>query len=299
MNLHLINYDMNVPPSVMKMKNNGHTAVIQLRDSMTPNAWTPKMSGSVVGNDEFQLTQLHFHWDRTDARIGSEHALHGTRRAFEMHLVHFNTKYGGPAEASLHPDGFSVIGTIFDNTDDDENNNLELDKIVMQLREISGFNTSVNLKRPLNLRNLLPRDIDTFYSYEGSLTTPPCSEVITWVIFPQVQKIGPNQLFMFERSLDTDGSNIMGTTCRDLQPLYERTVVASSDAFCSGGVAKPSTALITDEGVHRPSSPSSPSSSPTTRRPKRPRKVIITTDGSTTHARPGLVPGLLQGLLGK
>src|SRR5688572_18580363 len=42
MNLHLINYDMDIPPSVLKMKNNGHTAVIQFRDSRTPNAWTPK-----------------------------------------------------------------------------------------------------------------------------------------------------------------------------------------------------------------------------------------------------------------
>ena len=82
-----------------------------------------------------------------------------------MHLVHFNTRYPDPTEAGLHPDGFAVLGTFFDDVEDDEYNNQELNKIVLQLREISEFNTTTTMKRSLNLRNLLPRDIDTFYTY--------------------------------------------------------------------------------------------------------------------------------------
>ena len=84
-----------------------------------------------------------------------------------MHLVHFNTKYRNQAEASMHADGFAVLGTLFDNTEDDENNNSEMNKIVNQLRQVSGFNTTAEMRRPLNLRKLLPSDIDTFYTYEG------------------------------------------------------------------------------------------------------------------------------------
>ena len=63
LNLRLINYDMQMPPSVLTLRNNGHTAVVSLRDSRRPNAWLPKISGSVVGGDKYQLLQLHFHWD--------------------------------------------------------------------------------------------------------------------------------------------------------------------------------------------------------------------------------------------
>lgn len=63
LNLRLINYDMQMPPSVLSLRNNGHTAVVSLKDSRRPNAWLPKISGSVVGGDKYQLLQLHFHWD--------------------------------------------------------------------------------------------------------------------------------------------------------------------------------------------------------------------------------------------
>lgn len=165
-----------------------------------------------------------------------------------MHLVHFNTRYSDPNEAGLHPDGFAVLGTFFDDVDDDEYNNLELNKIVLQLREISEFNTTVDMKRSINLRELLPKDIDTFYTYQGSLTTPPCSEIITWVIFPEAQKIGPQQLFNFERALDTysdQGSKeVLSETCRDLQPLNDRIVYSSSNSHCSGSAVRPATSLV-------------------------------------------------------
>ena len=248
MNLDLINYDSLVPASVMTLKNNGHTAVIRFRDSKTPNAWAPKVSGSVVYGQSFQLLSMHFHWDKRAKHIGSEHALHGDRLAFEMHLVHFNTKYATPSNASNYPDGFAVLGTLFQSTEDDDQNNAELDKIVSQLRHVSAFNASSEMKRSLNLRRLLPSDIDTFYTYAGSLTTPPCSEIITWIIFSQVQQIGPNQLFAFERSLDSDSKQVLDHTCRDLQPLNQRIVFSSSDNHCRGQAARPSTALLSLNG---------------------------------------------------
>lgn len=330
MNLDLINYDSDVPASVMTLKNNGHTAVISFKDSNTPNAWTPKVSGSVLYGQTYQLLQLHFHWDKRTTHVGSEHGLHGKRLAFEMHLVHFNTKYRDQAEASMHPDGFAVLGTLFDNTDDDEMNNSEMNKIVSQLRQVSAFNTTAQMRRPVNLRKLLPSDIDTFYTYEGSLTTPPCSEIITWIIFPEIQKIGPNQLFAFERSLDSDSNSILDITCRDLQPLNQRNVYSSSDNHCRGKAARQSTALVSSgnsEG-EKPQNPSKPASNNESRpkpqpdydyesfdgysRPpirQRPQQhqpqfeddeihVLVTDGRPAGYRRPALVNGLVGGLLG-
>jgi carbonic anhydrase len=44
------------------------------------------------------------------------------------------------------------------------------------------------------LDNLLPNNLDLFYRYEGSLTTPPCSEIVTWIIYPEIIDIGINQV---------------------------------------------------------------------------------------------------------
>lgn len=250
-----------------------------------------------------------------------------------MHLVHFNTRYSSPAEAGLHPDGFAVLGTFFDNTDQDDNNNQELEKIVMQLRQVSAFNTSVQMRRSITLRKLLPSDIDSFYSYEGSLTTPPCSEIITWIIFPETQMIGPNQLFAFERSLDTDGSAIMDATCRDLQPLNDRLVYASSDARCTSSSShnsvRPSTTLVSagrpnlsqmGRGKGAAGGNEDPLTGNNNRNPSNgPQRLASSSPSSATsdsgrggrvevqyanggrnyyYRRPGLVGGLVGGLLG-
>ena len=47
----------------------GHTAVITFRDSENPNAWTPKVSGSTLYGQTFQLLQLHFHWDKRATHV--------------------------------------------------------------------------------------------------------------------------------------------------------------------------------------------------------------------------------------
>jgi len=45
-----------------------------------------------------------------------------------------------------------------------------------------------------DLRKLMPTNLGDYYTYEGSLTTPPCSEVVTWNIFRQTVKISERQV---------------------------------------------------------------------------------------------------------
>jgi len=44
------------------------------------------------------------------------------------------------------------------------------------------------------LGGLLPNNLDLFYRYDGSLTTPPCSEIATWIVYPEIIDIGISQV---------------------------------------------------------------------------------------------------------
>lgn len=55
-----------------------------------------------------------------------------------------------------------------------------------------------------NLLKMLPKNVDRFYRYSGSLTTPPCSESVVWTVYPETVKISSwqvrrakNSIFLF------------------------------------------------------------------------------------------------------
>jgi carbonic anhydrase len=209
------------------MKNNGHTAKMSLGGTNEKNNWSPKIRGTALNNHIYQFNELHFHWDQNDTS-GSEHSIHGSRQALEMHLVHWNLKYTSMEEAAKHEDGLAVVAILF--AANVEENPL-LFPIIDHLDDIIPYDSVVKIEEPFTLRSLLPSSYRTFYRYEGSLTTPPCSQVVTWIVVTQVQKIGYAQLNEFTR-LDNRENTLVGNTNRRLQSLNGRKVEVSSDAHC-------------------------------------------------------------------
>lgn len=234
--IKLLNYYTQLPydgvngatPHKLTLKNNGHTAKMFLDGTNQPNDWSPKLTGSVVNHDIYQFNELHFHWDENDTR-GSEHSIHGSRQALEMHLVHWNTKYSSMAEAATKPDGLAVMAILF--SPNIKENRL-ISPIIDYLDDIIPFGSEVLMHEHFTLRSLLPYTFQTFYRYQGSLTTPPCSQSVTWIVVTQVQRIGYSQLNEFTL-LDNIENSVVGDTNRALQPLNDRVVEVSSDSHCS------------------------------------------------------------------
>ena len=127
--------------------NNGHT--IQL--NTTPGSALP------VGKDSYALLQFHFHHP-------SEHTIAGKHYPMEAHFVHRNAA-----------GGLAVIGVLMTAG----KRNAAFSKIVSGMPAHAG--EPVKADPAINPNALLPARRGN-YRYEGSLTTPPCSEVVNWLL---------------------------------------------------------------------------------------------------------------------
>lgn len=211
---------------------NGHSLKANLVP-LSPNL--PHLLGGGL-SDEYVLDSFHFHWGRNNGE-GSEHRLLSCSFAGEMHFVHYKKKYGNVGEAKEHPDGVAVlavwlVAAVDDyeskqqlyGYDHDEPTNFWLDFLV-------PYGPFVNHSpRQTILRNLLPQNTDSFYRYEGSLTTPPCSETVVWTVFRD-PVVAPRRLWRLLRTLRSPpGHGIpIGRNFRNIQAQGARKVYFSYD----------------------------------------------------------------------
>ena len=122
------------------------------------------------------------------------------RWTLEMHLVHKN------ADGEL-----TVVAVMFDQGAA----NTELDKLwgVMP----GQVDQNVTIKPTLDMNKLLPAD-KTYWRFSGSLTTPPCSEGVTWLVLKHPLTVSAEQLQKFTHTMHHENS-------RPVQPLHGRLVV--------------------------------------------------------------------------
>ncbi|CAN7986470.1 unnamed protein product [Ixodes hexagonus] len=182
-------------------------------------------------NGQYQFVQLHFHWGANSSR-GSEHTFAGTQYPMEMHMVHFNQRYGNAPEAQKRPDGFLVIAVLFEIS---KSNNPNFQKIVDALSRIRTEDTNgVELPSPVVLNDLLPTISSHYYRYRGSLTTPPCSQSVTFNILINTVPISEQQMEQFRqlRTGPQEDSPLLVDNFRPTLSLNGRQVFRS---FPSGG----------------------------------------------------------------
>lgn len=145
---------------------------------------------------EYQIVQMHAHWGSRDG-LGSEHTIDGQAYDAELHIVHFNTKYSSPGEAFDKPDGLAVLGMLVTVGD----HHKEFQKIVERFSEIENPKEVIQLETTIDAGEFLPKD-RTFFTYPGSLTTPPLYESVTWSLFREPIQVSRHQLEAM-RSLKT------------------------------------------------------------------------------------------------
>jgi carbonic anhydrase len=173
---------------------------------------TVKINGTIF---TYKILNIHFH-------LNSEHTINGKNYDMEMHIVHENTNTED--KNNLH----MLIAYIFeiDDDDDDDEEKSFLDSI--------GFNTGEEVKN-VNVQDIVKKE-DVYY-YKGSLTTPPCTEDVNWVVIEDIKKMSQNQFDKFEEYVNKLNKNYSKGNNRKTFELNGRKVYKSeindddSDSF--------------------------------------------------------------------
>ena len=132
-----------------------------LRLENTGASWMLKMdqmTSSLTGgplDSEYKVAQMHAHWGSKDGK-GSEHTVDGISYDAELHIVHFNTKYGDLATAVDKPDGLAVLGMFLKLGEEHE----ELDKICQSLEDIKMKYDATDLQEDIDPVKFLSGTID-------------------------------------------------------------------------------------------------------------------------------------------
>jgi carbonic anhydrase len=163
---------------------------------------TVKINGTIF---TYKILNIHFH-------LNSEHTINGKNYDMEMHIVHENINTED--KNNLH----MVIAYIFeiDDDDDDDEEKSFLDSI--------GFNTGEEVKN-VNVQDIVKKE-DVYY-YKGSLTTPPCTEDVNWVVIEDIKKMSQNQFDKFEEYVNKLNKNYSKGNNRKTFELNGRKVYKS------------------------------------------------------------------------
>ncbi|KAK7066928.1 hypothetical protein SK128_012060 [Halocaridina rubra] len=248
--------------------NNGHSYKVALHpkrqektEQEEDETFRPEVSGGGLPGT-YVLDSFHFHWG-SNARKGSEHLLEGCAFAGEMHLVHYKKEYGSVGEALKHGDGLAVLGmwltpshgkslhTHFDLKESTAKADYTFMPASVPLpgackytdeeHELSSLHWFDNImpdekaqeqekESLVHLRQMLPVDVERFYRYEGSLTTPPCTENVLWTVFATPVSVPVEFLSgLRQMKVPDDPTHSLSDNFRPPQSLSGRSVYYSGE----------------------------------------------------------------------
>jgi carbonic anhydrase len=172
-------------PGPLHIIDTGHTVQVNVEPG----------SSLTVGKDRYSLVQLHFHKP-------SEEAVDGRHYAMVAHFVHRDLT-----------GQLAVVAVLLKAGED----NPVIDKFWRYIPREKGREEILHAVN-MNPAQLLPIG-RSYFTYQGSLTTPPCTENVRWFVLKSPGRIGLNQVLTFGR--------LYRANARPVQPLNKRAVLAS------------------------------------------------------------------------
>jgi len=172
-------------PSPLHIIDNGHTVMI----NYGPGSFI------TVGGKKYALKQFHFHRP-------SEETINGKAYEMVVHLVHAD-----------HEGNVAVVAVLLQKGED----NLLVHELWTDLPKEKEREEDLEGVQ-IDVAGLLPVDRG-YYTYQGSLTTPPCSEDVTWFVLKHPMTVSAAEIQQFSKLYRHDA--------RPTQPSYGRVVLES------------------------------------------------------------------------
>jgi len=173
----------------VEFQNNGHTVMVSNTDE---NNTLTLPDGTV-----YILSQFHFH-------DTSEHTLDDKYYPLEMHLAHSHSN-GAISDTA-------VLGFFFEEGPESE----LLAELIDASSQVKNPSNSTTIPL-LKLQTLINQSFEFWY-YEGSLTTPPCTENVKWFISQTILTASNDQISTI--------AELMGRNHRPPQPMYHRELTS-------------------------------------------------------------------------
>eukprot|EP00232_Nephroselmis_pyriformis_P029817 CAMPEP_0182864858 /NCGR_PEP_ID=MMETSP0034_2-20130328/7374_1 /TAXON_ID=156128 /ORGANISM="Nephroselmis pyriformis, Strain CCMP717" /LENGTH=588 /DNA_ID=CAMNT_0024997129 /DNA_START=34 /DNA_END=1800 /DNA_ORIENTATION=+ len=183
------------------------TAFAMSQSHSNPVFSCPNGPSAACGTLDFD--GANFNYLQTHMHSPSANTVNGVHFPLEMHMVHCS----GACELGV--DRFAVVGVLFDVGADDLNTaaTRAMDALLEKVAASSG-----SLSSAVDMGAFLD-DNAGFWNWDGSLTTPPCTEGLQWLLQTKIVTLRPDQVETYQAQIGGDPGN-----SRPVQPLNDRVI---------------------------------------------------------------------------